>query len=139
VSQEQEETAAFLAKAATAIEAIAPGVAVTVERASPWGYRVTLRRGERVRTAELFPGPQDTVAAFEAWAANPDEDPLGLAAWFQALADRITDRPEPVRLTAITLTCPRCGHRDLRRRFPLDYLTAERRCPACRGWFQATA
>jgi hypothetical protein len=124
-----------LAQATRAIQALLPDLEVTMERPTPFTYRVTLRRGDRSRTVELFPGPEDTAKAFEEWVLNASEDPLGLAACFRALADRITDRPKAVSFAALTLTCPRCGNRDLRLRFHVDYLTAERRCPACWTWF----
>jgi hypothetical protein len=127
-----------LAQATRAIETILPGLEVIVDRPTPSAYRVTLSRHSRSRTVELFPGPEDTAKAFEAWVADRGDDPLGLTAWFLALASRIADRPGPVSLAALTLTCPHCGHRDLRRRFPLDYVTAERGCPACRTWFAET-
>lgn len=115
-----QATERFLARASAAVAAAVPGTGVTVEAPTPHSYRITLRRADRTRVAELYPGPENPAQAFEQWVARPDDDPLGLAAWVRALADRITGRPGPVSLAFITLTCARSGHRDLRRRFVLD-------------------
>jgi hypothetical protein len=84
-----EQPGVDLAEARALIQALAPGFQVTVERHTPFAYRVTVHRGSRSGSLEFYPGPEHLAEAFAAWVRNPEEDPADIAGGIRALAAEV--------------------------------------------------